>query len=225
VALTAADYNVWSRRHGETFGFSHPNDPAVFARWYEVFAAAGYTAAELGAATDVIAMRPEPLKWRDDHLAAIHAALRSKRSGEWAAKVRSYRPDESEVGECAYCGGSGWAVVPHPKYVMAGEWSAGILGRRPTAAVTCLCHRGRAALEGWDRFSEDVKRRVARPMPLEHYQAKVNPGWRNMIAGVEAEERARLAATAATQATDAAAGPLARAIRGVVGRAKTGLTP
>jgi hypothetical protein len=202
--LTPDDYDAWSKRHAAMFGFSHANDGAVFAAWFEVFAASGYSAADLHGATDELAKRTDRIGWREDHLFAINAFVIGRR----VAKRKADEPPPDEFGECTLCGNSGLVVVPHPKYVEGREWKGHWLGYRPTAAVTCSCWSGRRWLDGYDRRPAGYRDRIKRPLALEAYQKRV-PGWKTMMDTREAAATAAARAETATRATDKAAGPLA----------------
>jgi len=68
---------------------------------------------------------------------------------------------------CTLCGDSGYVAVPHPVYVVMGEWTHATHGRtKPTAAVTCCCMAG-----GRLAAAQESKRQP--PMTLVEYEARI----------------------------------------------------
>lgn len=84
------------------------------------------------------------------------------------------RPNEKSL--CSDCGDSGWVIVPHPDYVVLGEWMEARFNRlglpvRLTAAVTCHCSIGSNVLEA------NTKRaglKGTKPMTFGIYRARVH---------------------------------------------------
>lgn len=205
------EFKGWSDRYGSLFGMAQEADFQMFDSWFEVFCSCGYSVAELDAARLEIAQNPP--RFRNEHLAAIHAAVRGRRKEELRRRFAGQPPDPSEVGECAECGDSGMVVVPHPAYVTAGEWMGhGSFGYRPTAAVACRCYRGRRVLEHYDSMPPSQQDRVGRPMGLDAYQ-RVAPGWKSLMAKRDRETFAALVAHDASHKADRAGGPLAGLVK------------
>lgn len=210
--MEQADYDQWSERYAATFGMTSDADAAMFAAWFEVFTACGYTLAELAAARMAIARRPPT--YRSEHLAAIHAAVRDARLTE--SRKRAADPLPGDRGACSLCGDSGMVTVPHPQQITQGRWQGAALGYRATAAVACSCHAGQAVLAVYDGRSPEFKSRIARPMALAEYQ-RIAPRWKTLLAGRDADNLAGSRADDAAKRADKAA-PLAKSVRAVIGR-------
>jgi hypothetical protein len=221
--VTRNEYDQWADRHGTMFGFrAFESDFAMLDSWYAAFRVSGYGVADLDAATAALAQRPP--RHRADHLAAIHAAARERRAKLALDELRRAQssPDPAEIGVCDLCGDTGSVCVPHPRFVVGGEWVPTFLGYRPLAAVVCACWVGRRMIDSYDEKSAEYQKRVPRPMTLEQYQRCAMPHWRQVLASDESARRALHVADAATAAADRTAGPLAGVVRNVVAGATAG---
>lgn len=87
---------------------------------------------------------------------------------------------------CDWCGGHGLTIVPHPDFVVLGEWQPHHLAAGDgaavyyTATVTCACSRGDAVYEHLG--SLDTK-----PMKLDDYKARVLPDPFKVMAAAKAD--------------------------------------
>lgn len=209
MPISSSEYDAWTARHSAMFGFSHANDPAMFSLWFGVFAAAGYTASELRFATDTIAGRSEPLKWREHHLAQINKAIRDRREQALAQRLREFPEDETGPGVCSNCNGTGWVSVPNPKQIHSGRWEPAGMHGYSEAVVACFCSRGRVRRDKWDAAPAEYKQRISQPMSLEHYESRYCADWRRVLREhherLEAFDKAKSLAEVADKAKPLAA--------------------
>jgi hypothetical protein len=206
------EYHRWADAYAATFAMTSDSDVAMFGAWFEVFRSAGYTIAELQAARLSIARNPPT--FRNEHLAAIHRAIRDARVQQ--SRRRMMEPAAGDRGVCAACGDTGAVIAPHPKFVAGGDWRSSDLGYRATAAVACSCLKGRNLLAAYDRLSPELRDRIARPMTLGDYQ-KIAPKWRAMLEARQAEDLAAIRAEDAAKQADIAK-PLQRAMQRAIDR-------
>ena len=192
------EFTAWAERHLKTFGLTpSAKDRETIDLWYPIFTASGYTAAELDYATQTMARNPP--KYRSEHLPGIHAAIGGLRK-EAAQDDRRDRDTIEAYEVCKDCGDSGWAWVPHPRFVVDGEWVP-FQGRtyKPEAALPCMCPRGRRILGSWTGKK--------RTLSLEQYDSW-NPEWRQQIRERDAAQKAEREALASAHASDQTDGPL-----------------
>jgi hypothetical protein len=138
--------------------------------YFDVFQHAGYTVAELREATTYLAQGNAP-KFRTGHLPALQARLRSER-------LKRHHAENAALDQagftCSDCGGSGWVVVPHLRFILDGEWIDS-----STMAVTCRCARGERIAGTYrmpltEKSADNRHRPVA--MRLVDYELR-NPNW------------------------------------------------
>lgn len=145
----------------------------MFAAWWSLVAS--YAVYELVEASNHIAVNQSGL-WRTEHLRELRQRVAVRRRDRYAAEA------EQKVGfiECSVCHGSGWAVVPHPRWVIEGEWQSD--GNHwPTAAVYCYCGRGQRLLSHAQAYNQDSpKHPRAIGMTLERYEG-LNPRWHQQM--------------------------------------------
>lgn len=180
---------AWCKHHAKTFALADEAFLATLASWEDVFVTAGYSADELHAATQGLAMSGRTLaRW--DHLAAITARIRAARAVEYASGEAKAAQDGPSASTCTLCDGTGYVIVPHPLGVALGEWvpinTTRNGGSYYTAAVSCSCALG--------RWKQDRLEPKERSMSLSRYAA-LNPRWQVQLAQHAAElaERAKLA--------------------------------
>lgn len=174
-------FNVWCLRHANVFGIANANGLAMIASWEDLFAAAGYSAADLNDATDWLATHAPP-KFLNEHLGAITNRIRDRK----AVDGRRESLEVHDRGSCTTCGGTGHVTVPHPGGVVDGEWVPQRFARGGatyyTVAVYCRCALGRW-FEG--RHDNDEK-----TWNLDRYEPR-NPRWRVHMESRRSERNAR----------------------------------
>jgi hypothetical protein len=199
--VTHAD---WIAYHATLFGF-HASELPMLEAWAVFFIAEGFAAAELQAASLELARNERPAFRREDHLNLIGTAVRAGRR----QVEKSEPPKPGERGDCALCGGTGWACCPpawrtphwmlgypHPKYLYGktgGQWFA--------CALFCACPLGRWKHAHWDAKNYAV------PMTLDAYEREF-PDWMNDLAWHGERVQKAKAAVAVTRERDAALGEL-----------------
>ncbi len=153
-----ARWSEWADRHALLFGMTSDDDARVIDAWATHLQAAGFTPAEMIAATGWLAANAPP-RFKDKHLGALVDRARQARIP--AADEGGYEP-----GSCALCDGTGRVIVPNPKTLAAGRWG--------TMAVLCVCQTGR-----WFRANQ---RGLPTPqMGLDEYEMTM-PDWRERLA-------------------------------------------
>lgn len=201
-------YTKWAARHAAMFGMSRAEDATTFSAWRSLFMSKSYTEQELNHATNVIAARPEPLAWRDHHLAAINSAIRELR--QVAIRRENNEVSTEEKPKCAYCSDSGCVIVPHPRFVFNGSWVT-YCGGKPTSAVICSCYRGRRI-----RDYEQESGREKKQMTIEEYERRIPRDlWQNLFDQQRLERMAEVRADVETKEQDSRLGILSRLARGI----------
>jgi len=192
------EYCEWSTRYAAMFGMTRDTERAMFTEWYNVFRAAGYTLAELNAATQVIGM--DPPKYRDGHLRALHDAIRNAR----VDKMRNHQREAvDDRGACTTCRGSGLVCgLPHPRHI--GPEHPGGFGA--TCAVYCHCALGVWKVNQWENQTPEYKAKCKRTATMAEYMHEV-PDWRGMVERMRQYERSYQKARSVTEEADKA-GPL-----------------
>lgn len=195
--MASRSFSDWAERHGNTFGINQTRqDFAMLTAWQRVFEIAGYTLAELDAATDAMALAPPRTRW--DHLDSIHANVRLQRRRRLADAEQKRRDEYGEsVGQCVLCFDCGTLSVPHPRHIENGRWDFCTF-----VSVVCFCWRGRQITQlQTDRFNSAQADRKDKPgdrpaLTLQQYE-RVNPAWKAQMeqhvelkkAEVEAQRR------------------------------------
>jgi hypothetical protein len=132
----------------------------------DVFAHGGVTPGELHAAALVVARRGPP-SFVNEWLPALLDAVRQSRTDDLLAREQQERQGaEVGPGPCAFCDGTGLAIVPHHPQPPDAVRS----GRLATHAVSCACNAGLRAAQLC------INHRGEALMALAAY-AKENPGW------------------------------------------------
>lgn len=180
--MTDAEWDSWVVPHASIFGFSGQHDSAMLESWRFVFETAGYSAAELANATQVIASgsllatktQSSIPRTRAENLDAIHRVVRQARRERAITNAAQQRGDDYR---CHVCGdGRGWVTVPHLRSLIDGQW----VSPWYSCAVVCLCGLGDKIQESW----KDKK-----PMKLANYELR-NPNWRQQVADRERQQAA-----------------------------------
>jgi hypothetical protein len=169
----------WVEYHAVLFGLDGEGETRTLLAWRETFAAQGFIAEELRAAS--LHLARDPPRYREEHLRRLQEVIHGRRAAARRADDLRREAEEGAQWVCADCHGCGWASVPHPRYLAEGEWQPDGGGRLHTVAVLCSCNRGRREAE----LHEKV-----RPLTLAAYELQ-NPLWRGQLAGAA---RARAAA-------------------------------
>ncbi len=180
----------WVTYHATLFGLDSDRDLATLLVWRDLFEAAGYDPRELRAASDSIALAPEPPRWRIDHLDRLQSAVRAARREAQAAE----RAAAGEVSwpDCHNCAGTGFAIVPHLRHVLAGVWAPD----GQTFAVSCDCRAGQ-------------REQREKLITLRRYEA-LNQHWRDQLAERKQRDLERARARDQTSAADRLLGPIVR---------------
>jgi hypothetical protein len=192
-------YSEWADDHRRAFMLSADWIDAAWL-WWEVFAGLRATPRELAAATRDVQSLDNPPKFPGDHLPAVKAALGRGRNAAAAAARRRCEQEDDGRGVCADCFDTGWVVVPHPRWVVAGAWEPTRYTRAGdplyvTATATCGCWKGRQS-------SDSLAARDLKHLTVEAYTNWL-PDWRQQVARVRAAEKARRAAEEKVPATAA----------------------
>jgi hypothetical protein len=173
------DWAGWVEYHAVLFGLDGEGETRTLLAWRETFAAQGFTAEELRAAS--LHLARDPPRYREEHLRRLQEVIHGRRAAVRRSADLLREAEESEW-VCPHCHACGWASVPHPRFLVEGEWRADGGGRLHTVAVLCSCNRGRREAELHAK---------AGPLTLATYELR-NPLWREQVA---AAARARAAAT------------------------------
>lgn len=191
-------YCEWSTRYAAMFGMTRDTERAMFVEWFNVFTTAGYTLAELNAATQVIGM--DPPRFRDGHLRALHDAIRNAR----VDRVRNQQREVSdERGTCTTCRGVGMVCgMPHPDHI--GPEHPG--GYGATCVVYCHCPLGTWKVDQWESRPMEFKDKHKRTATMAEYTARV-PDWRGMMERMRRYDQSCQRARSVTEEADKA-GPL-----------------
>jgi hypothetical protein len=197
------EYETWRQHHAALFGFQSDADQAMFGAWYPILR--DYVFEELMEASNWLILNKAGI-YRTEQLAALRQRVtdaRRKRQEEFDTANAITSPP------CELCKDSCLVVVPHPKYVLNGQWMPD--GNTfHELSVLCSCPKGTARANKQQRYYEehkddksDEKRRLARTartMTLAMYEQR-NPGWRIQILDRNDlrphEERAKLVAVSA----------------------------
>lgn len=80
-------------------------------------------------------------------------------------------------GLCDLCGDNGLVTVPHPGYVVVGDWQSDRLTadgfpHKPTSVATCTCAKGRAV---HTKLTEKAGSKGTKPVGLEEYRRNIMP--------------------------------------------------
>lgn len=192
-------YESWVLDHCRTFAITLPEWTAAFLSWRSALVGLGATEVELREATRrCLGDSPKP-QFPADHLDAVQRHVGAQKSA--TRRRAAERQLDDGPGVCSYCGSTGWLAVPHPRFVIDGEWKparyheATGLPIHVTSAVTCTCPRGRQVHEATVTAQTDRGR--AMPVSLEAYAADVNPAWREHLKEAEDAKAAMAKAQAA----------------------------
>lgn len=96
--MTTAELEKWQIRHCELFAITFPNDLATVSSWTAEFDQAGWSAADLHAATTAMSKADKPVKLTD-HLAWMNRYLFESRQRE------ARRRDPNHAFGCGQCRG------------------------------------------------------------------------------------------------------------------------
>jgi hypothetical protein len=157
----------WIEYHATTFGFRKDEDVRMLAEWADLFAAAGYSPAEVLAASRALVTDGRLPQYRTDQLTALFDAARDARN-----KAAPAAPAVEDRGACVDCSGTGWVAVPHPKTI------SGATDRWYTCAVLCHCALGRWKLQATKWVT--ATGRDDTPMTLDSY-ARMYPDWKERM--------------------------------------------
>ncbi len=172
----------------------------MLSAWEDVFALSRISIAELDVAAAIIARNPP--RWRSDHLLALQSTIREGR----IQQVRMEREREeftAGVSVCRICSSTGRVIVPHPRFVVDGQWQENERGVSITAAVVCSCHCGRRLLDQVLSLSADERKRarVQMPMILADFE-KICPDWAEQMRNRELAKLAEIKALNQASAHD-----------------------
>lgn len=160
-------YRDWAVCHATRFGLHTEAAAAMVVEWADLFAAEGYSAGELEAASRWLATH-DPPRYPGDHLPALTARLRAVREEARAASRRERQEAvDAALAACPDCA-EGWATVP------ALREDAGPL------TVACSCAAGRRQQDTWNALLQRQGKGLV--LTLVAYE-KLRPSWR--------EEKAR----------------------------------
>lgn len=194
----AAWYESWVDAHCRSFAIAQPEWIAAFLSWEQAIVGLGATESELREATQrCLADRPKP-QFPVEHLDAVQRHVGAQKTV--ARRRLAERQLDDGAGTCIYCGNSGWVAVPHPRFVLDGEWKPSRYHETTglpifvTSAVTCMCPRGRQTHE--TTLSAQTDRGRPLPVALEAYARNVNAAWREHLKEVETAKLAMLKAQA-----------------------------
>lgn len=176
-------FDQWVDLHCVRFGLTTEAELRMVQSWGPAFAAAGFNVEDLLEATNYMTTRAAP-QFRSDHLRLIQQRI-NDRARAASAKLLA-EPEDAETSTCDQCGNTAWVIVPHPRFIDAGQW----LPPQPTAAVVCdACAKGRKVLSQFaapipEKLSAEDRRtreRLAKSYILSHYTRDF-PRWREMLA-------------------------------------------
>lgn len=187
-------FDEWLGEYLSVLGIEGESEVRQAAAWEAVFAAAGFTEAEVRrAGAEVLANLPQLADSPDRflgkvpmHLAALQRRVRQRRAVQF-----THSPDTSaddRLGACVLCKGTGRVVVPHPASVAGGAWVGTTGTTRSNAvqfyalAVVCRCFRGAALRDRLDRQRSKF-------VLLEEYDRQ-NPHWAAQLERRRREESA-----------------------------------
>jgi hypothetical protein len=190
-------YSEWADAHRLAFLLKAEWLDAAWL-WWPVFDGLRATPRELGAATRDVQQMDAPPTYPGDHLPAVKAALGRLRNAAAADARRRCEQEDDGRGVCVDCLDTGWVVVPHPRWVVAGAWEPTRYTRAGdpqyvTATATCACWRGRQS-------SDTLSRREKKHLTIEVYAGWL-PDWRRVLQTVREAEAVRRAAEEKLPAT------------------------
>lgn len=185
------EWKPWVERHALLFGLTSEADVVMVREWANLFDGAGYTPAELLAATETLALT-DPPKYRSDHLNALMGAVRAARAKLAAAPPPSDAPDWTR---CQLCEDTGRVIVPNRTLLKQ--------NRRGTEAVLCRCRLG-----DWFRQSMLDKR----PPLLDDYEREV-PDWEEIAKQHKRQEKSENEALGKASGMDRTFGPIVARIQ------------
>lgn len=172
--MTTEEWDQWALLHTTVFGMD-AQDLEMVNTWQRAFQSRGYTFHDLEEATYYLAANNPP-KWRDKHLAAIHARIIERRMNR--ANLES-KQAERRAEDCKRCSDSGVVMVPHLKAVRNGEWFYPFY----EMGVFCNCYRGRTkfnkvSLQCEAMVDHPKSAHAFKPNPLDilAYEQR-NPDW------------------------------------------------
>lgn len=206
-------YSEWAAGYATLFGFDREADVRMLDAWEGVFEAQRVTAAELDAAARVVAQNAP--RWRSEHLTALQGAIRAARLAD-VRKQREVDDAEADSTRCVLCSWVGRVIVPHPNFLDAdGEWLPTKSGTYATAAVICVCSRGKRLIDQVLALSdsEREKARVKVPLQLADYE-KRNPDWQGQLLRMERQKLAEARAMSHAEEADKTFGELLRKLKG-----------
>lgn len=187
-------FRQWADRHAAIFGLTSPQDLEMFAAWRGAFVSAGFTFSELNAATDWMVKQSAP-EFRNEHLKMIQTFIRQRRDEQRRFEQQTAAPMGKSY--CSLCGGTGMVVVPHPRFVIDGEWTMNS-SYQPTAAVSCLCEVGKRIEQA--QFNKERNQKL---MSLGLYETRIPRGlWTALLHHKSKAAGANKKAEEATRAAD-----------------------
>lgn len=211
------EFVAWASRHAAVFGLFADGDSAMFAAWHDEFRMAGFDVADLHAATNHMAQVEAP-KFRSDHLVIIQRIVGDRRR-EAALKQQKAVEFDSGKSVCVLCGDTGAVAVPHPRFVLCGEWQ--FHGNAQiTAAVLCFCWRGRRIGEAQKAWHPDlVRARGGQQMTLEQYEQRIpRETWESLMRDQRERQKAARRARQVTKEIDKQCGAIAAKTRVAITR-------
>ena len=147
----------WAAAHAVAFGLREQCVGTLLA-WGPVWSRL-HAAEELHDATRRMVAAKDVPRFASDHRAVVLGHVQAHR--ERAARQAANRAENVAANTtCQVCGGAGLVVVPHPGLDAAGRWVGYLAAPTPdansrtdrrllglTAAVSCVCDRGRRSAE------------------------------------------------------------------------------
>ncbi len=187
--MRTAEWEEWSRRHARVFGLTAKEDAAMLMEWCDLFAADGFTPAELSLATDAVSR--DPPRYRSDHLTGLRQALKGVRRA-------AIPPPPQDCGTCEDCSGTGRVEVPLDGLTSPGGhvYPAETLG-----VVLCHCRLGHWLKEQGSKISS-----------FDEYTSQ-RPHWRDDLKEIKARQRARNVASDRATRLDRDLGEILRRFR------------
>jgi hypothetical protein len=134
--MSDLEYLTWKEHHAALFNLRTPEDAAMFDAWFPMLC--DYLFLELKEASNKI-VKLVPLPFRAQQLGALRRAITE---AKLAAQEADDKANEIEGKTCPLCDNTGWARVPHVKYVIDGVWQAPY----PETTVLCSCAKGSSLL-------------------------------------------------------------------------------
>jgi hypothetical protein len=187
----------WADDYCRVFGLGSDAEMRSVLALERVFELAGFTAAELKAATEWLSVHSPKLPLTDHRVAIRDCVLQLR------AKRNQQLIDQAERSgqTCSLCGGSGFVTVPHLRSLTDGVWDGGgTFGRRYTQAVSCTCGIGERKRESTTTELKDG-RKPPTILGLSNYE-RTNPHWADQLRIKAAEDIAAARADQMAAAAD-----------------------